>query len=543
MISHILGNGKIRIEVRCVESRSQLYQRFLTFISPYFLSEHIGGEIDLYLTLHEETAFLPKWKTRCTDQETIRCSTAEAFNLELSRGEHSADGTQIAWNERDQTGYAFVPGSQRMDLYISNDSFIHLIEFFRYYCLLLEAGKGSVLLHASAVENLETGRVLAICGAKGAGKTSTMLNLVGSGMYGFFSGDKLLVDLHEGALRVRGWPDYPHVGVGSLRSHPELCRKLGLMVSEPPMSEAVDTEKYLFTPELFYGAFGKPRDPEGRLDGLLLPDILGESQAPSMLSFVDKQHVDQRQLFEDPYEFTTAKWHRLAHKEMTESVKEMHREVYAILYSCKWLKTAGQVSPEAIESQLQMPDALKIALVAPSGSGKSTAARLIKQAFEQRGLSVLNEKLAQPLYDLQSVYFDTASIALPSESQHQKLLENIATNLRMLRRDSLVQHLFSRLAGSRAQVIITDDLRDKETDWPALVKSGYCVVRVACDERIRVQRLQRRQDIQSQVESPLDNAINAIEAHYVLENHSTLDALEREVQSMVDTMLEQAHGN
>lgn len=542
MVHHVLGNGKIRIEVDCVESRSQLYQRFLAFISPYFLSEQVDGEIDLHLILHEETSFLPEWKTRCTEQETIRRSTAEAFNLELSRGELS-DGTQIAWDERDQTGYAFMPGSQRMDLYISNSSFIHLIEFFRYYCLLLEAGKGSVLLHASAVENLETSKVLAISGVKGAGKTTTMLNLVGSGKYGFFSGDKLLVDLHESALRVRGWPDYPHVGVGSLRRHPELCRKLGLLVSEPPMSDAEDRDKYLFTPELFYGALGKPQTPSGQLEGLLLPDILGEAQAPSLQCSLDKELVDQRQLFEDPYEFTTAKWHRLAYKEMDDSVRELHREVYERLYRVKWLKTSGHVSAEAIESQFRMSDAIKIALVASSGSGKSTAAKLIKQAFEQRGLSVLSEKLAQPLYDLQTAYFETASIALSSGAQHQKLLENIATNFRMLSKESLVQHLFSRLVGSNADVIITDDLRDKETDWPALVNSGYHVIRVACDEPIRIKRLQGRQDIQSQVESPLDNDINSIETHYVLDNNTTLHALEREVQSLVNTLLGLAHGN
>ncbi|PMK67118.1 hypothetical protein BCT93_22745 [Vibrio lentus] len=189
-----------------------------------------------------------------------------------------------------------------------------------------------------------------------------------------------------------------------------------------------------------------------------------------------------------------------------------------------------------------MPDAIKIALVAPSGSGKSTAARLIKQAFEQRGLSVLSEKLAQPLYDLQAAYFETASIAIPSGDQHQKLLENIATNLRMLSKGSLVQHLFSRLVGSNAEVIITDDLRDKETDWPALVNSGYRVIRVVCDEPTRIKRLLGRQDIHSQVESPLDNAINAIETHYVLDNNATLDALEREVQALVNTLLGHAHG-
>lgn len=44
---------------------------------------------------------------------------------------------------------------------------------------------------------------------------------------------------------------------------------------------------------------------------------------------------------------------------------------------------------------------LRLALVAPSGSGKSTTAQLLREHFEEAGLSVEVIKLAQPLYELQ----------------------------------------------------------------------------------------------------------------------------------------------
>lgn len=51
---------------------------------------------------------------------------------------------------------------------------------------------------------------------------------------------------------------------------------------------------------------------------------------------------------------------------------------------------------------------LRLALVAPSGSGKSTTAQLLREHFEEAGLSVEVIKLAQPLYELQGMFYEQA---------------------------------------------------------------------------------------------------------------------------------------
>ena len=543
MAVYVLGNGKIKVRIQCSEQRRDLYQRFFAFISPNFLPEADDGDIDLCLNLETETAFTNDYKALCTTEQTIRISSAEAFNLTLKRGE-LPDGTQLAWNERDTTGYAFAHGSKIMTMYVSNNSFIHLIEFFRYYLLLIEASKGTMLLHASALENVESGKVVAICGVKGAGKTSTMLNLSCSKQYQYFSGDKLLVDTYEGKLRVRGWPDYPHVGVGSLRQHPELCQRIGIVPSEPPMSQASDRDKYLFTPELFYGALGKPLSQISSLEAIVLPDVLAENISISCLNHAEKQAIDENHMFENPYDFMTATWHGLHAPKLTPSIIAEHQKIKQALQASTWLKLTGNVDAGQIAHFLgQKDNQLKIALVAPSGSGKSTVAELLKKSIEKQGLSVSVEKLGEPLYELQSAYFSVLKQNNRGESQHQKLLEHIADNLRMLNPNALVAHLFSRLNANKNQVVITDDLRDITTDWPALIGEGYVCLRVQCDEVIRHARLNQRNDLQAELNSKLDTEINAIETQHIIVNNGSLDELASKVEHWVAQFLETRNEN
>jgi dephospho-CoA kinase len=538
----VLGNGKVKVKISYTEKRQEIYQRFLAFITPYFLPESDSDDIDLFLNLEAETEFSDEYKALCVNEHVIRVSSAEAFNIKLMRGE-LPDGTHLAWHERDLTGYAFVQQSKTMTMYASNSSFIHLIEFFRYYMLLIEAGKGSLLLHASAVENVKSGNIIAICGVKGAGKTSTMLNLSRSDQFSYFSGDKVLLDIHQDKLRVRGWPDYPHVGVGSLRQQPELCSRIGLDPSMPPMSLASHRDKYLFTPELFHGALGKPTSQEGGVEVIVLPDVLAETVTINRLSDIEKLSIDEGHLFENPYDFMTASWHGLFTPVLSEPVLDEHQRIRQKLLSEKWLTLTGNVEANAIEEFINAEQQqIKIALVAPSGSGKSTVAKMLKECFQQKGLTVGCEKLAKPLYDLQSQYFSVIGEFTDNETQHQKLLEGIADNLRMLQSKSLVNHLYSRLVGNDDDVIITDDLRDADTDWPALVEQGYVCVRIQSSEANRINRLNDRSDFQSQMTSKLDPSIKSIVTKYTIENNGSINDLENQVELWVTSFLEARYG-
>jgi dephospho-CoA kinase len=176
--------------------------------------------------------------------------------------------------------------------------------------------------------------------------------------------------------------------------------------------------------------------------------------------------------------------------------------------------------------------ALCLCLVAPSGSGKSTTAQLIRDWLLARGHTVEVVKLAEPLYRIQAMFYAEAGIALTPETQDQKLLESVATHLRTIHARALADGFLRRLAASRADVVINDDLRDDRIDWPALREAGFRVVKVAARAEVRVQRLAERNDLSVVKDSPLDLQMARIEADYVLTNNGSLGALEVQVDGL-----------
>ncbi|RMQ99830.1 dephospho-CoA kinase [Pseudomonas syringae group genomosp. 7] len=172
---------------------------------------------------------------------------------------------------------------------------------------------------------------------------------------------------------------------------------------------------------------------------------------------------------------------------------------------------------------------LRLALVAPSGSGKSTTARLLREYFEAAGLSVELVKLAQPLYELQGMFYEQAGVEVTSGSQNQRLLECIARELRDLDSQSLVTNFARRLSRSCAQVVINDDLRDDTVDWPYLQTQGFQVIKVLADSSVRQARLGQRGDISVVENSALDLQMRRIEADYVLPNSGSLEQLRQRV--------------
>lgn len=175
---------------------------------------------------------------------------------------------------------------------------------------------------------------------------------------------------------------------------------------------------------------------------------------------------------------------------------------------------------------------LRLCLVAPSGSGKSTTAQLIRNWLLARGHTVEVVKLAEPLYRIQAMFYAEAGIALTPETQDQKLLESVATHLRTIHARALADGFLRRLAASRADVVINDDLRDDRIDWPALREAGFRVVKVAARAEVRAQRLAERNDLSVVKDSPLDLQMARIEADYVLTNNGSLGALEAQVDGL-----------
>jgi dephospho-CoA kinase len=179
-------------------------------------------------------------------------------------------------------------------------------------------------------------------------------------------------------------------------------------------------------------------------------------------------------------------------------------------------------------------NAVKLALVAPSGSGKSTVAGLLQEAARRRGLVSSVVKLAAPLYHLQAEIYRIAQVQLRTGDQHQKILESMADHLRAVNPRSIVDDFLLRLAKVNADVIINDDIRDSEVDWPVLKAEGFRALRIAAPEPIRCARLLARNDVHAIESSKLDPIIARIVPDMVVENGNiSIDELRQRVDAVL----------
>lgn len=176
---------------------------------------------------------------------------------------------------------------------------------------------------------------------------------------------------------------------------------------------------------------------------------------------------------------------------------------------------------------------IRLSLVAPSGSGKSTLAAMLQRLFEEHGYTVEVLKLAQPLYDIQASLYAKALVEVAAGKQDQRLLEVIATEMRRIDARALVNNFQQRLARCQARVVINDDLRDDQVDWPHLKEQQFQVVRVVTSDENRARNLSMRKDLSVVKNSSLNKQIASIRADFVLVNNGPLAQLEVQARGLL----------
>lgn len=176
----------------------------------------------------------------------------------------------------------------------------------------------------------------------------------------------------------------------------------------------------------------------------------------------------------------------------------------------------------------------RIVLYGHSGSGKSTSARLVRNYYERSGRRVAVVKLAEPLYALQHAFYQAVGRTIDAHAQDQVLLEMIAEQLRRLSPTSLVDCFRRRVAEVEADVILNDDLRDVDVDYPALQALGFSFLRVWCDEPVRLRRLFGRSDLSSRPQSATTSRIDAIRADARIDNSDDgVENLKRHIEAVL----------
>lgn len=174
---------------------------------------------------------------------------------------------------------------------------------------------------------------------------------------------------------------------------------------------------------------------------------------------------------------------------------------------------------------------LRIAVTGHSGSGKSTCAAFLREYAAEQGLSFARIPLARPLYALQERVYATAGAALRAGAQDQVLMEDLAGHLRRINPRALADDFTARLAASGADLVVNDDLRDPFVDAPALRALGFQVVRITCDEGLRLTRIARRADLTRTDGST--GGLGLIEPDVVVDNSGDLAAYRAALRATV----------
>ncbi|MGW0831065.1 hypothetical protein [Streptomyces prunicolor] len=177
---------------------------------------------------------------------------------------------------------------------------------------------------------------------------------------------------------------------------------------------------------------------------------------------------------------------------------------------------------------------LRIAVIGHSGSGKSTCASALRDHATDQGLTFVRIALARPLYELQDRVYATAGAPLRSGAQDQVLMEDLAGHLRRLNPRALADDFATRLADCPADLVVNDDLRDPLIDAPALRALGFTILRITCDERLRLARLTARSDLTRADASTRD--LDLIEPDAVLDNSGDLTAYRSAIHATVRSL-------
>jgi hypothetical protein len=283
----------------------------------------------------------------------LRKSASDFFTVPAQRV--TAHGREYVHCTRTGSRMALDRQARRVDFALSPGGAMDLVELLRDLIIKHEESRGTVVLHATAA--FRDGQTVLVAGAKAAGKSTLLLELVEHHGYTVLSGDKSLVVTRKGSAAVSGWPDYPHLGYGTIIKYPGLPQIAGLHEDhEPPPGHAFSPlGKFAIDPAPFRARFACA--PAGTLAPLLA--VLHPAIGPGNTQLTQVTDPAARRALlasatESAFDGTHAGWHhfvpdeRARHRAQREHVLDLLAEVPA------WTLTgAGDLTDDALPARLR----------------------------------------------------------------------------------------------------------------------------------------------------------------------------------------------
>ncbi|MDW6092148.1 hypothetical protein SBX64_06275 [Vibrio rhizosphaerae] len=156
------------------------------------------------------------------DSVFIRKSVKDFFTRPADR--YTCPGKEIIHSLKSNAFIVFESQCINVFSMTSEDLLMDIVELIRDLVFKQTKVKGILALHSTVVE--KDGEAILVIGKKGAGKSTTALDMVLNHGYNFVSGDKAFIKFANNNLSVSGWPDYPHLGIGTFYGVEKLSEKL-----------------------------------------------------------------------------------------------------------------------------------------------------------------------------------------------------------------------------------------------------------------------------------------------------------------------------
>lgn len=239
----------------------------------------------------------------------IRRSRAEPFNISA----HCSTENNSFVFANENSAIVFPRSrhvSRTVTVYVSDRSNIQFIELIRDLITRFSESRGAVILHASAISQKRG--LLVNAGEKGAGKTTIMLDMLRRlPNWRYFAGDKVFCSIRDGQIIGTSWRDWPYVGVGTLRNHPDLWNHVSRDIA-PDLALRSSDDKILIDPDEFEAIIQSPFTlSSNRLTHVILPRRRADATATTVrvIKDLEQKWAAFCQIVERSADATYADWH------------------------------------------------------------------------------------------------------------------------------------------------------------------------------------------------------------------------------------------
>lgn len=166
---------------------------------------------------------------------------------------------------------------------------------------------------------------------------------------------------------------------------------------------------------------------------------------------------------------------------------------------------------------------MRICFLAPSSYGKSTAVKYLENKYG----GVKNIKIADPLYELQNIFYDYIKINF-KEEQDGELLQFLGYKIRKENPNFLKNTFLKKIESCEEKIIVNDDARPFDYDF--LKALGFIFIKINGFKRERLDHTKSddRKSIEWQENIPYD---------YVVDNLGSLEEFYINIDKIMEVII------